>query len=91
MTGVAPPSSPAWHRHHHRRGTVVITGVAPRPSPAWHRYHHHAWHRHHHRRHALTIAVVTFTVFTPSPIQIYQMLEVICEIYAQTPDLFIDV
>ncbi|GKC25245.1 F-box domain containing protein [Tanacetum coccineum] len=64
MTGVAPPSSPAWHRHHHRPGTVTITGVAPLSSPSW--------HRHHHRRHALTIVVVTFTVFTPSPIQIYQ-------------------
>ncbi|GKA92914.1 augmin subunit 5 [Tanacetum coccineum] len=32
MTGVAPPSSPAWHRHHHRRHalTIAVTTVSVR-------------------------------------------------------------
>ncbi|GJU14272.1 retrovirus-related pol polyprotein from transposon TNT 1-94, partial [Tanacetum coccineum] len=49
---------------HHYLGSI-ITAIAPSPSQASRRRDH--------RRHALTIVVVTFTVFTPSPIQRYQV------------------
>ncbi|GJZ28703.1 protein multipolar spindle 1 isoform X2 [Tanacetum coccineum] len=51
ITVVAPPSSPSWHRHHHRRGTVTITGVAPSPSPSSCLNHRR---RHLHRLHTVT-------------------------------------